>query len=313
MKLSFETIKSITIGAVNIWEEDGGIRFSKMSQSAVEAYYALSNVLGERAETTTGIRFDFITDSPFVAFTTNTTANYEVKVNGFLVAKGAESGVRNQILLPKNEENHVTIYLPSHGVGKIESIEVADRSVVSPCIYDLKMLMIGDSITQGWNSGVDSSSYAYITSENLNANSIIQGVGGAFYDVTTLDALNDFALDIVTVAFGTNDANRVTDLAEFDKICCKYLTTLKEYYSNSKIFVITPIWRISYDNLKPYGHVSLIAQTIKKHADNLGLNVVDGLKLVPHYEVYMNDDIHPNGFGFSEYAKNLTAELKVKL
>ena len=39
-----------------------------MQKCQIDAFYALSDILGFRAETTTGIRLDFETDSKYLAF-----------------------------------------------------------------------------------------------------------------------------------------------------------------------------------------------------------------------------------------------------
>ena len=80
MKLDLEMIKNITVGAVRIWEEGGGIRFSKMTEGQIAAYKALSDTLFSTASSTTGIRFDFHTDSSYLKFTAKTKGKYEVKI-----------------------------------------------------------------------------------------------------------------------------------------------------------------------------------------------------------------------------------------
>jgi lysophospholipase L1-like esterase len=311
MKLDFQTIKTITIGTARIWESDGVYNFCKMTQKQIDAFYVLSDFLGKGAEATTGIRLDFYTNSKTFAFTPANSGRYEVKINGFLVNTKANQGEKKTFEL-EGEENRVTLYLPSHSKGVLESVEIDDGACVKPCNYDFKMLMIGDSITQGWNSGIDSLSYAYIVSENLNANTVIQGIGGAFYDLTTIDKI-DFAPDVITVAYGTNDANRVKDLDNFTQVCENYLNLIKENYPNARVIVITPITRLDNEENKAYGNVRLVDKVIKECAERLGLEVICGMKMLPQAEEFMNDNLHPNGFGFSIYGKNLTAELKSRL
>jgi lysophospholipase L1-like esterase len=282
-----------------------------MTQKQVDAFYGLAEFLGKGSETTTGIRLDFYTNSKTFAFIPASNGRYEVKVNGFLVNTKAIQGEKKTFVLD-GDENRVTLYLPSHSKGLLESVEIDDGACVKPYNYDFKMLMIGDSITQGWNSGIDSLSYAYIVSENLNANTVIQGIGGAFYDLTTIDKI-DFAPDVITVAYGTNDANRVKDLDNFTQVCENYLNLIKENYPNARVIVITPITRLDNEENKAYGNVRLVDKVIKECAERLGLEVICGMKMLPQAEEFMNDNLHPNGFGFSIYGKNLTAELKSRL
>ena len=51
MRLTFDQIRSITVGAVAVTEEQDGIHFSKCTQKQVDAWYNLKQDLGIRAET----------------------------------------------------------------------------------------------------------------------------------------------------------------------------------------------------------------------------------------------------------------------
>lgn len=55
MILTLEQIKSITVGALKVWDEEGVIHFAKCTPKQVDAWYKLDEVLGFRAETTTGV------------------------------------------------------------------------------------------------------------------------------------------------------------------------------------------------------------------------------------------------------------------
>ena len=306
MKLSFDTIKSITVGAVRIWEKDECIHFSKMTEGQISAYKALSDTLFGTASSTTGIRFDFHTDSSYVKFVCANAGKYEVKIDGVLKERiMAESGVEYTVLLPTDASSHrVTLHLPSHGRGAIQSLEIEDGKSLKRHVFDTKMLFIGDSITQGWNSHFDTLSYAYQVSDHFNAESIIQGAGGAYYHRTTLEKL-DFEPDTVFVAYGTNDSFRVREMPDFASLVYDCLSMVKDFYPYAKIYVITPIWRTDYNEPKPYGHVKAIADCIEEEAHKLSLEVICGMDMIPPFDNFMDDSLHPNDLGFSIYAHNL--------
>ena len=88
---------------------------------------------------------------------------------------------------------------------------------------------------------------------------------------------------------------------------------IKDYYPNSKIIVITPITRKDNTEMKPYGNVRLVDDIIKNHAESFGFDVIDGMKMLPQAEEFMNDGVHPNGFGFSLLGKNLSVAIKALL
>ena len=77
MKLTFEQIKNITVGALKIWEEDGAVRFSRCTEKQIDAWYKLDKILGYRATGTTGVRLDFHTNSKTFAFSSKANSETE--------------------------------------------------------------------------------------------------------------------------------------------------------------------------------------------------------------------------------------------
>ncbi len=312
MKLSFEDIKSITVGAVRVWQEEGVTRFSKMTEGQLAAFKALSDALFGTASATTGIRLDFVTNSTAFTFVPADAGKYEIKIDGVLRERiEAEAGKEYTFAIGNGKEEHrVFLSLPSHDShGGIISVSLDDGATLRRANFDTKMLFIGDSITQGWNSHFDTLSYAYQVSDYFNADSIIQGVGGAFFDKTTLEKL-DFDPDTVIFAYGTNDSFRIKTLDEFGELVHYCLAKVKEFYPRAKMYVITPIWRTDFDEPKHYGHIKLVGERIEEEAKKLELSVIDGLSLIPPFEKFMADSIHPNDLGFSVYAHNLIKALE---
>ena len=310
MRFTLSDMQKVTVGAVRLWEEQDGFHFSAMTEKQLAAFLKLSAELHTNAAATTGVRLDFETDSAYLAYASLTDAKYEVKVDGMLVATHTTPGEEQRISLPADGATHrVELFLPAHGVpGALAFVELADGATFTRHAYDRKFLLIGDSITQGYNAQFDCLSYANRLCDHYNAESIIQGTGGAYYDITTLEKL-DFTPDTVFVAYGTNDANKFMTLEEIEARCRAYLTALIPMYEGARLFVITPPWRMNEADLKPFGHVSLVAERIAKVATELGLTVIDGMKMIPKNEVFMADRYHPNMMGFAEYAHNLIKAL----
>ena len=313
MKLSFEQIKSVTVGAVQLYEDSAGLHFYKMTPRQLDAFGALSGTLLANASSSSGIRLDFHTNSKYIKYSTLTSGKYEVKIDGLLSGFiRATEDSETEIRLSEDGTSHrVTLHLPSHGLpAGLKYIELEDGSELTPHIFDRRFLFIGDSITHGWNSQLDTMSFAYQTSDHFNAESIIQGTGGAYFDVTTIEKL-DFDPDTVIVAYGTNDSNKFSTLDEISSRASVFLKKLMEFYPEAKICVITPIWRLDYDTaVKAYGHVSLAADAIGNAARALGLKVIDGMKMIPPHEIFMANNLHPNDLGFSVYAHNLIKALE---
>ena len=318
MNLTYEQIKSVTVGALWTEEKPDGIHFYKCTQKQINAWTALTPILGERAETTTGVRLDFFTNSKEIRFTCGGEGKYELHINNLLRQKfkvGSEdTPVGAELSCPLCDplgdplnEARVTLYLPSHSVGIIQSIALDDGAYIRIPDYDCKLLMIGDSITQGWDSEFDSFSYAYILSRTLNANSVIQGIGGAMYHETTLDEI-PFDPDIVTIAYGTNDYNKFDTYDRLRWHVTKYLDGIKEMYGDKKIFVLSPIWRGKVGC--PMGSFEGCRSIIIEEAEKRGMIHIDGLNMVPPIPSLFADGwLHPNALGYGFYGENATREI----
>ncbi|MBQ9784596.1 MAG: SGNH/GDSL hydrolase family protein [Clostridia bacterium] len=309
MKLTLDQIKKITVGALRIWEDTDGVHFSKMTQAQEDAFLVIGN---KNALSTTGVRLDFWTDSSFVTYTVLVDARYEVKVDGVLTSHlHATAHTPITVTLPADGHAHrVTICLPSHTVsGAFSCVELADGATLTPHKFDCKMLFIGDSITQGWNSKLNTLSFAYLTSDHFNAESVIQGVGGACYNATTLAPM-EFAPDVIVVAYGTNDSNRCRTLSEIEQNCSDYLEKLVSLFPGVPTYVITPPWRTDIEMPKPYGSIRQVSSVIRGVAEGLSLCVIDGFTLIPENPDMMADVLHPNDLGFCVYAHNLIKQLK---
>ena len=317
MRLSFDEIKNIAVGAICIEEREDGIHFSKFTHKQEEAFFALSTTLGERALTTTGIRLDFYTNSKNLAFAASSGTKFEVYIDDLLCHQFDCKALRDEgkpakielisPIRPANDTVRVTLIFPSHSVGVLEYIELDDGATVTPHKFDCKMLFIGDSITQGWNAKYDSFSFAWRVTRFFNAESVIQGVGGAYFHETTFDH-SDFDPETVIVALGTNDFGKFKTLDEMREHVSAHLALIAKDYAGKKIFAISPIWRDTQD--KAIGSFDDVRALVIEEIEKLGLIHVDGYSLVPHKAEFMADEtLHPNDLGFSLYAENLIAKI----
>jgi lysophospholipase L1-like esterase len=315
--LSFEQIKAVTVGALSISADADAIRFSKCTEAQKAAWLALNDGLGHRALTTTGIRLDFHTDAKRLTFTVGSAGKYDVDVNGLLRAQLAAKDAGDSLTVELSDpigdalpgEARVTLCLPSHSIGSLRTVELEGGERIRPHAFDRKFLFLGDSITQGWETKYDSLSFAYRVSSFFNADSVIQGIGGAYYHETTLDAL-PYDPDLIFVAYGTNDFGHYKSLVEFRAHVATFLDRLVSIYPTKRIAILSPIWRDKRDG-KAMGSFADCRATIDAEARARGLFTIDGLTLVPPIPEFFADGyLHPNDVGFSLYAQNLIREIE---
>lgn len=312
MLLSLEQIKSVTVGALRIFSLENGVSFSKLTAAQEAAFLNIGN---RNALAATGVRLDFWTDSPTLSYTTLTNGKYELHVDGVLSTyQTAQKGEPVCVTLPNDGAAHrITLHLPSHGeAGGFSAIELSNGATLKRHKFDRKLLFIGDSITQGWNTAIDTLSYAYLVSDALNAESVIQGTGGACFNAATLDKM-DFTPDCVVIAYGTNDSNRdkSEDCREVAADCKAFLEKAVSLFPHATINVITPPWRTDMEVPKPYGSLRRVNETVAAVARSLDLHVIDGLSMYPADARFMADVLHPNALGFCVYAHNLLKQLKL--
>lgn len=314
MKLSFDIISKITFGALQIAQENDGIHFSKCTQKQLDAWKALAPHLYTNASANTGIRLDFHTDSSRFKFTVDSGNKFEIYVNDVLIYDICKNDLNDgSFEISLTGENRITLILPAHGVPCVlKSVELDDNAFVVPHEFDKKLLFIGDSITQGWESGVDSLSYAYRVSRFFNANSVIQGVGGGFFHDTVFDEDIPFDPDAVIVAFGTNDWGHFGSIDDLKYHANAFLGAIKRKYGNKKLIGLSPIWRGATEGVqKATGTFTEVCGTVKTLIKENGFILIDGEALTPHRHEYFSDkNLHPNALGFGIYAETLIRYLK---
>ena len=316
-KLSLQEIKAVTVGALSIEKTNEGYRFYKCTKKQIAAWYDFELDLGKRSETTTGVRLDFYTNSTVFAFRVKKQGRYDVYIDNIFKYSFNEYDfdytTEKKISLD-GRKHRITLYLPSHSIGILDCFKLDDDAYIEPTVFERKILFLGDSITQGWDSKYDSLSYAQIISRYFKADSVVQGIGGAIYLPSTFDSDINFEPDIVIVSYGTNDWNYHKDIKQARKLCSEFLDCVTEKYGDKKIFAISPIFR-GDQNIEKYigtfeSCISYIEKEIKKH----NIILIEGKKLTPHLSDFFCDDyLHPNIIGHSVLAQNLIFEIQKKL
>ncbi len=314
MKLTIDRIKSITVGAIDVAELEDGIHFYRYTPRQTEAWYAHADRFGDRSLQTAGVRLDFETNSKHFAFEASRGNKFELLIDGVLqrqfVRREGEALLCGEVELPlrtypTGESCRITLYLPSHSRGVLTSVTLDDGAYVKPIEHKEKILFIGDSITQGWDATFDTNSYAIRTTRFFDADSVVQGIGGAFYHEDTFDVI-DYDPDKVIVAYGTNDAFAFPEYDVMRGHVTKFLDLVKETYGDRPVFVISPVWRGDEEGNSMDETFVAKREMIEREAAARGFTVLCGLQMVPPTpEHYADKYLHPNDVGFAAYAERL--------
>lgn len=310
MKLSFEKIKELAVGVIDVTQnEDGIINFHRFTPDQLDAFGMQSEGVRKNATSTTGNRLDFETDSKNLTFTVAGDGKYEVLVNTLpIYCNGLKKGESASIELEEGTKR-ITLLMPSHSVGALYSVELDDDATANRHKFDCRALFIGDSITQGWNSAFDSMSWAYRTSFHLNAHSLILGVGGATYHTPSFPIVPGYNPDYVFIKLGTNDYHHYKTMQESLYHQIGFLRKATYHYKDAKIYVITPIYRLDLDKVPPMGDWWEYVEKLAEQAKSFDVTLIDGNKLMPHFEKFFADALHPNDLGFASITLNLIKQL----
>ena len=298
-----EEILALSVGVVDYEEKDGKLHLYRCLREQREAYGKLSETLGLWSGRTNGVRLDFVTDSSFFSFKVVVGKKYELFVNGVKTdhIEISEGETFYKELDNSKGENRLTLIFPSHESGVIDEVSISEGATYSRYkhTFGKKILIIGDSITQGWDTVSDSNSYAYQVSLRYDADTVIFGVGGAYFHESIVPSYDNYNPDIVIVAFGANDHRKGEEVLA--KNMHEFLDKLLPLYKNSQIIGLTPIR--GRDTQR--GEKSDFRKRIESIYDEYGIEYIDGASLVSKSDDNYADSYHPNDKGYLEMADNL--------
>ncbi len=341
MQIKFDDLRAAAIGAVYITQEGEGVTFHRFSASEEQMYKELDakrkRIDYEKAHSPAGIKLKFRTNSKVLEIFAKTSESsrkyfcFDILENDIPVAYLSnfnESDLKFAFTasdIPLGEfsasatlsegEKEVTIYLPwSVAIREFKLFIDDNASFVPSPRPKKKMLVYGDSITQGYDALYPHRRYAAKLAKALDAEEINKAIGGEIFRPALALQKADFNPDFVTVAYGTNDWSTIKK-EDFMKNAKEFYTILSKNYPTAKIFAITPIWRADNGVERDVGLFSFVDEYISDIASTLpNITVIHGIDLVPHYtDLYADLRLHPRDVGFDFYSTNLYNEIKKHL
>ena len=320
MILTKEQIKVIANG-VEYWEDgiEGGIiprRFCK----AQDEVYSTHEAFSLRTRATSGVRLECRTDASalevsFRAFAGSAKDWYgfdlkvDGKLRGHFEGKLQESDhIHWSHPLPQGEKQ-VSLYLPCLTGVEILEVRLENATVLEPVEYAEKILVMGDSITQGYSAHFPSMTYVAQTAAYRNADYINQAIGGETFHPEILTPL-DWKPTMAIISYGSNDwalKDRQRLLADGSA----FLERFHSLYPTLPTVVITPVWRVDSptrrsDDFRIEETDGILQSIVAKYPN---MRTVCGQKILPQIKELLDDVAHPNELGFTVYAKHLCAAM----
>lgn len=328
MRVTFEQLKAATLGAVRVQQDEQGIHFYRFTE-AQEALYSRTAAKASayvRSITTAGVRLHFRTNSCSlglaVTVTQGTSRSYfsfDVLVNGKRI--GTLDNIGDTVLqgAPQQElpigsfegafdlgagEKEVCIHFPWSVVAVLKTLTLDDGATVTPVKPDKKILVLGDSITQGYDARYASHRYAAQICDRLGAEEVNKAIGGECFFPPLAATPDDFTPALIWVAYGTNDWSNDTE-ATIRTACRAFYEALCTSYPGVTIVALTPIWRGDHAEAKDCAFLDVQRLIHEETAHLPQVTVIDGYDLVPKDSAYFADlRLHPNDDGFAAYVEN---------
>ena len=319
MKFSANSLKKLVKGACYFETVRGyliSFKYSKaqldlMNQEGYDEFWRV------RGNISAGIRIEFITDSDFVSFDykaclgsalSDRSNTLDAWIDGALYSVIHLESLKGNVKidLPKGEKR-VCIYLPCDSQLWIKNFTIEGR-YKSVKDKGQKVLVIGDSITQGYGPTFSSGSYFNELQRQTGYNMLNQGIGGYRCEAKDLMYVEGFEPDKIVTFLGTNwyDAE---DVYPYEKATADFYNRLTELYPNKQIMSISPLWRgdEGFNAERFKWCTDIVKNECKKHEN---ITLVDGFTLLPGVFECFCDKLHPNEYGCKILATNIHKEMK---
>lgn len=234
---------------------------------------------------------------------------FDIFVDDVLVSSPKPKSGKIKVTFENPEHQLKTIKICFPVFAEIGIKEISGNGEISYAQVEKgKIYSFGDSITQGFIAGSPSCSYVARLAEKLNMDALNQGVGGYFFNSDSLESIEELpAPKLITVAYGTNDWDLVSETISFREKVNEYFKKLTDVFCGIPKFVITPIWRGDMEVRASSGSFTDIIDIIKESAANYeDIYIIDGLSISPHEKEYYADGwLHPNSEGFKIMAEGI--------
>ena len=320
MKLTYEQIVSITQGVEYVEQKEEGIQFHRFTPDEERVYGA--SIFHPKQYATAGVRLHFKTDSTMLIMKVLTSKGsgceyfaHDILVNGKWIGS-LENGVEHaygefEQKFELGEGNKdVCIHFPWSVCSIVKELHLDDGSFLEAVKKDKKILMFGDSITQGYMAQNPFNCYASHLADILGAEGFNKAIGGEVFCPWLAESQNNLEPDYISVAYGTNHWNSSSS-EELASICEGFFEKLVANYPKAKIFALTPIWRKDRTDItrfKSFEEIEEVIQNVVKKYDNA--ICISGRNFIPEDEnLFADRYLHPNDKGFRYYTEGVKKAL----
>lgn len=231
-----------------------------------------------------------------------------------LVGHDREDDLGLQALPGLARTRHVRIWLPALRGCMVRDVW-CDGTAIRPVAPKRNLLVLGDSVAQGFVSDDPARSWPALLAARLGLDLVNQGIGGQVFQPGSLAGLaGSVDPERIVVAYGENYRYEACAAAGVSRDVRLYLRELSHLWPQATTYVLTPLW---HDEAVWPSHArschaqvpSLIAEQVAPYDQ---MTLVDGLGLLDHDPALLADGHgYPNERGCRQIALRLNAVIRV--
>lgn len=334
MKLDLAQMKAITKGVMDITEENGAFVFHRLNE-AQKSIYRPNTGGWRRSQALASVHLDFETDATMLSFTAvngwNSTGvryfYFDLWVDGkmlyhdgFTYNENADGSTmmrfapwHTDLAMPAGNKR-VRLYMPAICHVELQDVVLQDATYIKPVESKYRWLAFGDSITEAHSSAMPSMQYTEQVARAIDAEVLNQGTGGEQFMACKIVPGSYPKVDLITVAYGTNDFTHCPDVETFEREAGGFFKTLHEAFGDTPVLVLLPLWRGHEKTDKGFnlGTLPQVRERIRAIARQYPANriVNCGGFIPPVYDFFADKGLHPNALGHTFYAKGLLPEVE---
>lgn len=184
---------------------------------------------------------------------------------------------------------------------------------LTPIAHRQQLLVLGDSITQGFVAGAPHLSWPRLVADALDLELVNQGIGGQVVQPGSLPSAHALENPArIVIAFGANYRYEPYQESVLRRDIERYLSQVSAQWHQVPCWVVTPFWHV--EEAWPTHARSVFAQVpdalAKSALRHAHMGLVDGLKLIDHSaELFADGFEHPNAQGNAQIADRLLKEM----
>ena len=220
-----------------------------------------------------------------------------------------EAPLPGLVMLPGlGDVHHVRVWLPALRGCAVRRVW-GNGTFIKPVEQRGQLLVIGDSIAQGFVTGDPATSWPNLLADSLGLDVINQGLGGQVFQTGTLLGLAALVDPVaVVIALGENYRYEPCRSRPTARDVRNYFVEVARIWPEVPTFVCTPLW---HDEEASPSHAmscwervpSMIAANVSVHDEMM---LVDGLRLLDHSGTLLADGYeHPSEQGARQVAQRM--------